>query len=198
MQLWRYTGAMSPVRPGPWSKMRSRSAGTFGVLVAAVFAVAFATTLAWPVLTDRPGPTLEAIEPAARETGSRPTEPSARSGGSPTEVFLCPVAAVTDGDSLRCRDGTRVRLHAIAARERDGGCSLGHPCPAASAEQAALALQRLATGATLQCERTGSSFDRVTAICWTATGVEVNCALVRQGVVALWDRYDRQRRLCRS
>ena len=51
----------------------------------------------------------------------------------PSEAELsCDVAYVHDGDSLRCQDGARIRLHAVAARETDETCSPGHPCPAAS------------------------------------------------------------------
>ena len=47
---------------------------------------------------------------------------------------------VNDGDTLRCQDGRRVRLHAIAARETVGSCSPGHPCPSASASASKAAL----------------------------------------------------------
>src|SRR6218665_3344887 len=54
-------------------------------------------------------------------------QPLASSNG-----FQCQVSNITDGDTLRCADGTRVRLHAVAAREKDETCSPGHPCPPAS------------------------------------------------------------------
>lgn len=38
---------------------------------------------------------------------------------APAEADLkCRVTYVHDGDSLRCRDGARIRLHAVAARGR--------------------------------------------------------------------------------
>ncbi|MFC5372194.1 thermonuclease family protein [Brevundimonas faecalis] len=115
----------------------------------------------------------------------------------PSEAELsCDVAYVHDGDSLRCRDGTRVRLHAVAAREVNETCSPGHPCPAASGAEATRALKRLAEGRTLACAPVGRSYDRVTAVCWTPEGTEVNCAMIRSGTTEIWPRYDRQRPIC--
>jgi endonuclease YncB( thermonuclease family) len=111
--------------------------------------------------------------------------------------MTCRVASVTDGDTLRCLDGVRIRLHAVAARELDGSCSPGHPCPAASAEAATRELRRLAAGQSLSCSPTGRSYNRVTAICWTTSGTEINCAMVRSGTALLWTRFDREQPLCR-
>lgn len=112
--------------------------------------------------------------------------------------FSCLVAYVNDGDTLRCQDGTRIRLHAVAARENDETCAPGHPCPDASAAAAKRELERLTLDQTLACTRTGTSYNRVTAICWTPEGVEVNCAMIRKGVAVVWDRFNRQAPLCRT
>lgn len=114
-----------------------------------------------------------------------------------TYDFSCDVAYVNDGDTLRCEDGTRVRLHAIAARESDGSCSPGHPCPSASAATSKAALERL-VGRRINCIQTGTSYRRVTAICRNASGVEINCAMVERGAALVWDRFNRQRAICRS
>ncbi len=51
------------------------------------------------------------------------------------ERFDCTPIKVYDGDGpIWCAEGPRVRLAGIAAREMDGTCRPGHPCPAASAE----------------------------------------------------------------
>lgn len=116
---------------------------------------------------------------------------------APTYDFACDVQFVTDGDTLRCTDGTRVRFHAVAARETDNTCSPGHPCPTASAATSTAALRRLA-GSRIVCDRTGSSYERVTAICWNSAGVEINCAMVESGAAVVWDRFNRQRAICRD
>ena len=117
---------------------------------------------------------------------------------APAETgFLCDVAHVNDGDTLRCKDGTRVRLHAVAAREADETCAPGHPCPSASGASATAVLNRLAAGKTLRCEQTGRSYNRVTAVCWTPTDEEVNCAMVRSGTTLIWESFNRQHPLCR-
>jgi len=124
----------------------------------------------------------------------RPTtteEPFQSYGG-----FECPVSSITDGDTLRCSGGTRIRLHAVAARESDETCRPGHPCPAASGASATARLTELAAGQTLRCEQTGESYDRVTAICRNEADVEINCAMVESGTTLIWPKYDRQRRIC--
>ena len=146
----------------------------FAVVLVLTCVAAFTVTLLWPV-------------------GGLPVQPVS----APNFDFECEVAHVNDGDTLRCRDGTRVRLHAIAARETDGTCSAGHPCPDSPAAESRLALERLA-GSRITCLQTGTSYKRVTAICHNAGGVEINCAMVQSGAAARWDRFDRQRPICRT
>jgi len=112
--------------------------------------------------------------------------------------FSCEVSSITDGDTFRCSDGTRVRLHAVAARESDETCSPGHPCPSASAASATRTLTEIVEGKTLSCEKTGTSYNRVTAVCWTPTNREVNCAMIQSGTTVIWDRFNRHRQLCVS
>lgn len=164
------------VRPMKRAKRRfRRSDATFVGTVSAVEVAAFAATMMWP----RGGE----VQPAY--------------AALPTYDFACDVEYVNDGDTLRCQDGTRVRFHAISARETDGTCSPGHPCSPASAEESRAALERLA-GRRITCIQTGTSYKRVTAICHNTSGVEINCAMVRSGAAVLWDRYNRERPICRA
>lgn len=103
--------------------------------------------------------------------------------------FSCPVASITDGDTLRCTDGTRVRLSGIAARERDGSCTEGHPCPPASSGEATAELERLAGGNVLTCRPTGETYGRIAAFCFNSAGVDLSCAMVTNGKAALWPKY---------
>lgn len=114
----------------------------------------------------------------------------------PSDRFLCNVSRITDGDTLRCADGTRVRLHAVAARESDETCKPGHPCPSASAASATAMLSSLASGQTLQCEQTGTSYGRVTAVCWNQQNTEINCAMVNSGTTLVWPKFNQQRPIC--
>lgn len=131
---------------------------------------------------------------------SAPQAPALIAAASTASVsgFSCRVAGIHDGDTLRCADGTRVRLHAVAARESDETCSKGHPCPTASGAAARLELVKLAENQTLQCRRTGRSYERITAICDNEAGVEINCAMVRSGTTLIWDRYHQQQPICRE
>src|SRR6056297_2549134 len=60
------------------------------------------------------------------------------------QTFECTPTHVWDGDGpVWCAEGPRLRLAGIAAREIDGSCSPGHPCPRTSAEDARDALVNL-------------------------------------------------------
>lgn len=124
---------------------------------------------------------------------SQPSEAAALSSAG---RFTCNVSSITDGDTLRCTDGTRIRLHAVAARESDETCSPGHPCPSASAASATAKLTELASGQTLHCEQTGTSYNRVTAVCWNEANTEINCAMVQSGTTVVWPKFNDQRRIC--
>lgn len=159
----------------------------FVALVAGVAAAAFATTFSWPL-----GDELRSLFPQIERMMEVQAPPAA------ADRFLCDVAHVNDGDTLRCKDGTRVRLHAVAAREADETCSPGHPCPAATAASATAELRRLAANRAISCEQVGQSYNRVTAICWTPAQVEINCAMIRSGTTLVWEKFNRQRALCRA
>jgi endonuclease YncB( thermonuclease family) len=104
-------------------------------------------------------------------------------------AFQCRVAHVTDGDTFRCADGTRVRLSGIAARESDGSCRPGHPCPVASAEAATAALYNFASGHVLMCRPVGETYGRVAAFCRREDGLDLSCAMMQSGTVEKWWRF---------
>lgn len=154
------------------SRMRRTDFKPYAV-IAMLFMAVFCAVLFWPT-----GSTSMAV-------------PLVSSSG-----FQCQVSSITDGDTLRCVDGTRVRLHAVAAREKDETCSPGHPCPSASGASATAKLTELASGQTLQCEQTGTSYNRVTAICRNEANVEINCAMVQSGTTVIWPKFNQQRAIC--
>src|SRR3546814_10799127 len=64
------------------------------------------------------------------------------------QSFICTPVRVWDGDGpIWCRVGPRIRLAGIAAREIDGSCRRGHPCPGASGIAARDTLVRVLGGA---------------------------------------------------
>lgn len=125
------------------------------------------------------------------------SQPSEAAAFSSSDRFTCNVSSITDGDTLRCSDGTRIRLHAVAARESDETCKVGHPCPSASGASATAKLTELASGQTLQCEQTGTSYGRLTAVCWNEANTEINCAMVQSGTTLIWPKFNEQRPICR-
>lgn len=124
------------------------------------------------------------------------------SSGIPADPnnFVCTVAAVTDGDTWRClergSDGRqlRVRLAGVNARETDGTCPGSAPCPAASEAEARAVLVPLIAGQVLQCQANGSTYGRRAAFCERSDGVDVSCAMLDSGTVALWPTHWRGHR----
>lgn len=119
-------------------------------------------------------------------------------------VFTCTATTVWDGDGpIWCEEGPRIRLHGIAAREIDGECKQGHPCPPASGTLARDALVALLGGATgrlsrghvtiapirLSCRSDGASYSRTGADCTLPNGRDLSCAMVATGTAFKWPRY---------
>jgi endonuclease YncB( thermonuclease family) len=117
--------------------------------------------------------------------------------------FTCAAVSVWDGDGpITCADGRKVRLAGVNAREVDGSCRPGHPCPRVSGIASRDALVALLGGsrgkaadghirvaARLRCEVTGFSYGRVTAFCRNAHETDLSCALVASGHAAIWQRH---------
>lgn len=116
-------------------------------------------------------------------------------------AFSCTPVAVWDGDGpIWCAEGPRLRLAGIAARELDGSCRRGHPCPEASGIAARDALVRLLGGArgrtrdghvrvagpSLACRSRGPDrYGRTLATCRGRVG-NLGTALIRAGVALPW------------
>ncbi|MBX9859023.1 MAG: thermonuclease family protein [Sphingomonas sp.] len=105
-------------------------------------------------------------------------------------AFLCFVAAVHDGDTLRCASGERVRIAGIEANELRGGCHLPRCAPLSGPAARAVAT-RLVLRRTLRCEALGRSYARVVARC-SLEGRDIGCAFVAAGAAVEWPRYRRQ------
>lgn len=121
------------------------------------------------------------------------------------ESFECTPTHVWDGDGpIWCEEGPRIRVSGIAARELDGTCSINHPCPDATAEEAKAALANLVgypvgvsehghilvQGPTMSCISTGSAGgNRTGAWCTSPRSGDISCAMVATGLALRWDRY---------
>jgi endonuclease YncB( thermonuclease family) len=128
--------------------------------------------------------------------GAPPPDGRATQGQPPNGRFSCSVAHVTDGDTFRCSNGTRVRLASIDTPEMPGACRPGRSCAPGNPYAAKAALQRLIGGRTVQCQSVGMSYNRVAAWC-SVNGVDLSCAMVRSGHAIGLARHDREGRLCR-
>lgn len=127
-------------------------------------------------------------------------------------TFTCTPVAVWDGDGpIWCKEGPKIRLAGIAAREIDGTCRSNQPCPAVSGLAARDQLVRVfggargslptghirVAGAPMTCVSDGSAGgSRTAAWCRTSKGVDLNCHLLATRVAVIWHRYWRGHR-CR-
>ena len=116
-------------------------------------------------------------------------------------AFSCQPVAVWDGDGpIHCQSGEKVRLADLAARELDGTCRPGHPCPDASGTAARDYLVRLLGGAkgrwstghievsgpALSCRKVGTSYGRTVARCRLPNGTDLTDAMVASGLALSW------------
>ena len=113
-----------------------------------------------------------------------------------TGTFSCLVQSVTDGDTFRCANGTRIRLSSIDSPEMPGSCRPGRSCAPGDPYAAKAALARLIGGRTVQCHSVGMSYDRVAAWC-SVKGMDLSCAMVRSGHAIKLPQYDGNGTLCR-
>ncbi|WNO55185.1 hypothetical protein [Stakelama saccharophila] len=120
-------------------------------------------------------------------------------------TFACTPVRVWDGDGpVWCKEGPRVRLAGIAARETDGTCRSNQPCPKAgwiAARDAVVntvgrPLGRTSdghirvAGPTMRCRSDGSAGgSRTAAWCVSPKSGDISCAMLRTGTVIRWDRY---------
>lgn len=125
-------------------------------------------------------------------------------------MFTCTPVTVWDGDGpVKCAEGPKLRLAGIAAREIDGSCRAGQPCPDASGIQARDALVRalggpkgttrnghvVVLGPKLACVSEGSARgSRTAAWCKLPDGRDLSCAMIKTGTAVRWSRYDRKNR----
>lgn len=127
-------------------------------------------------------------------------------------TFQCTPALVWDGDGpVFCAEGPKIRIAGVAAREIDGSCRPGQPCPPASGTDARDRLVRILGGArgrtsdghvivhsaTMTCVSDGSAKgSRTAAWCTSPAFGDLSCAVVRAGGAVRWLHYWREHR-CR-
>ena len=120
-------------------------------------------------------------------------------------AFTCTPTRVWDGDGpIWCREGPRIRLAGIAAREIDESCKPGHPCPKTSGRAARDQLVALLGGPkgrtstghiivsapAMQCVSNGSARGQRTGAWCDVKGLgDLSCAMIRSGAALRWDRY---------
>ena len=140
--------------------------------------------------------TVQSTDFGVREVG-KPVPQSVRSKPVPDvpsrSTFSCSVEKITDGDTLRCSDGTRVRIAGIDAPEITA-CAPGRKCTPGDATASKRSLASMASGKTLNCRQVGKSYDRAVAFC-SAGDTDLSCAQVKAGQAV--QRYASKDEVCR-
>lgn len=126
-----------------------------------------------------------------------------------SKPFTCTPVQVWDADgSIWCAEGPRIRLHGIAAREMDGTCRAGHPCPdmppiparralirlfgAVAGEATATGHIRISEASPLACRsHGGAGGNRTAARCNLPDGSDLGCRLIALGAAREWRQYSR-------
>lgn len=128
------------------------------------------------------------------------------------QSFACTPVHVWDGDGpIWCAEGPRIRLSGIAARELDGTCKPGHPCPVADPVQSRDALVKfvgrrtgvareghiIVKGPAMACRSVGSAGgDRTGAFCVSPLSGDLSCRMVASNWADKWPKYWRRHK-CR-
>lgn len=125
--------------------------------------------------------------------------------------FSCTPVRIWDADGpVWCAEGPKLRLSGIAAREMDGSCRPGQPCPDMPAEQARQILGRLLTRGKVRTDRNNhlllrgapamaclsegsAKGERTAARCTLESGEDLGCKLIATGAVVEWRSYSRGR-----
>lgn len=165
------------------------------------FVTKFALALVLPAFVPS-----EPFQPLAKLTYTGAASPVVPAG----ETFRCTPVAVWDGDGpIWCLEGPKIRIAGVAARELDGSCSRGHPCPTVSGRDARDRLVHLFGGPrgtlppghikvrapAMTCRSEGSgSGDRTAAWCSSPAFGDLSCAVVSAGGAVRWPRYWREHR----
>jgi endonuclease YncB( thermonuclease family) len=92
--------------------------------------------------------------------------------------FSCTVASITDGDTFRCTDGKKIRVHGIDAPEMDT-----RQGPATQ-----IALADIIGGQVVVCEQNGTSYDRIVATC-LLDGQDIAALMVQRAQARDCPRY---------
>lgn len=125
-------------------------------------------------------------------------------------AFTCTPVAVWDGDGpIWCMEGPKIRIAGVAAREMDGTCRSGQPCPAVGAVDARNRLVAIFGGARgtlaqghirvrsapMRCISEGSAGgSRTAAWCSSPSVGDLSCSVVSAGGAVNWARYWRDHR----
>lgn len=103
-------------------------------------------------------------------------------------ILICAAAMAIDGDTIRCEDGTRIRVAGIEANEMRGGCHLT-ACSPVPGRVAKARMQAIVGGQNVTYVVTGKSWGRVTASVQLPDGRDLSCVALSAGFVVRWDRY---------
>lgn len=115
----------------------------------------------------------------------------------PQTAYVCVVAAVHDGDSIRCASGVRVRVAGIQSADFRSAPSCRRPAPQrrayscdnAAARRSREVVKRLVLAKRLTCSPVDVSYGRSVARCTLPDGRSLACATIAAGAARRWPAY---------
>lgn len=115
---------------------------------------------------------------------------------------MTPPAYVHDADTIRCGDGTRIRIAGIQSPDFTSAepCRQhrpGYVCDDRRAATAQRIAERLTLGKRLDCQPEGMSYRRVVARCRLPDKRSLSCALIAAGAADVWPAYWRRYKMGR-
>lgn len=106
-------------------------------------------------------------------------------------LLACTVIHISDADTFRCDDGRTIRVAAINARERGGGCN-AYPCPDMRHRQALPIARSLLLGKQVQLRIVGMNGHRFVAVVTLPDGTDLGCRLIAAGAATDWAEWRRR------
>jgi endonuclease YncB( thermonuclease family) len=108
--------------------------------------------------------------------------------------MICTVASVTDGDTIRCAEGTRIRIAGIQAPDRQSSrpCrlhDLNYQCDDRAYARSKAIVTRLVLHKRLPCTPVDRSYKRIVATCHLPDKRDLSCAIIASGAAVRWDLY---------
>lgn len=110
-------------------------------------------------------------------------------------ILICAAALAVDGDTIRCQDGTRIRIAGVEANEMRGGCHLP-ACPTMPGTVAKARMQAIVGGQNVTYVARRRTWGRVEGSVQLPDGRDLACETLRIGITVRWEKFWPKGKVC--